>query len=253
MEPMTPLNSQSDFCIRRIFSCLALVGLAFISGCTSGTDTFAYAPKETEGASDSSTSQLNKKAFHYRLTTAPSAGIGRRAATPAPIALRGRGTAGRIVSRQGNTVMTASQHGSIYGLDLSPNHNYGLVYFGDATYKIINSDTLEDIASPPQYPPTDDDVTGFRWFFLDDTSLFGLSQLRSTDTEGRMASEIDSLLPRATLAYVYVLKSETLMPVEIDDTLPSIFSIDGVSNGQITLLTYDDERIGATIIRTPDP
>lgn len=249
---MRSQSSPRACCAHLILASLALIGLALASGCHSGADTFATALPETARTSNSLPSQVDQQRFRYRLTSVPLQERTAQNREPAPFTLLAGGSErARIVDRDRNVVRSAPPGGTIFRFQLSPDRERVLLYFGDAKYTIASVDTLSDQLNLPTSPPMDDDVTGFRWFFLDDFHLFGLSQLRSTDTEDRMASEIDSLPPRATLIYVYALESQELLPVEIDDKLPSIFSIDGVSNGQITLLTFDDELLGAKIARAP--
>ncbi|WP_407352142.1 hypothetical protein [Luteimonas sp. R10] len=238
----------------RALPVMATSVLVLLSGCASGADALAHVSTGVGRASDSPLSEkAEPKSYRYRLTSASNdEEITRGASTPAPLVLRGRGTAGKIVDRQGEIVLDAAKSGSIYGLDLSPGRDKALVYFGDANYTVIDTETLEEEADPPARPPVYQDATGFSWWFLDDGRLIGQADLPSTDTAGKTAADIESLLPRGTLIYVYVLESGALVPVVIDDTLPHIFSIFDVYDGNITLLTYDDERIGATIVRASE-
>lgn len=64
-------------------------------------------------------------------------------------------------------------------------------------------------------------------------------------------AEIEGLSPRAVLPYIYAWKTGQLMPVEIDESLPAIFFIYDASGWNVTLLTYDDDLVGARIIRSP--
>lgn len=187
--------------------------------------------------------------FEYQLVASPSLEVG-KSTSEFTLLAPGSGSA-RIVDRQGKIVRSAPSEGTIFSLQESPNGEYILLDFGSAKYSVASTRTFSDVATLPKAPPIQDDVTGFRWFLLDDRYLFGASQLRSTDTEGRMASEIDSLLPRATLLYIFDLESEMLTPVEVDDSLPPIFSIHDVAGWNVTLLTYDDELVGARIVRSP--
>lgn len=232
---------------------LAFAGLLLLSGCSSSTEGLSAAKPLTDSDSGLESNAVTEARFSYKLIPGKLAEENAVPQDPVPIRLLGRGTTSRIVDRDGNVVRDGRTGNSISNLLLSPNRTLALIYFGDATYTVASVDTLDDIASLPQYPPVDDDVTGFRWFFLDDAHLLGAAQLRSTDIEGRMASEIDSLPPRATLLYVYSLGNETMTPVEIDTTLPKIFSIHDVSGWSMSLLTLgeDERRLEARIERTP--
>lgn len=229
--------------IYRTWPAVFLIGLLLGSGCSSASDTAV-------GASDLQAPHTNSQPM-YRLTagspSAPTKSENRR-----EFALLASGTENaRIIDQDREVIRSAPSDGTIFSFQTSPDGKYILLNFGSAKYSIASTETLDDLTTLPRLPPIQDDVTGFRWFFLDDAHLFGASQLRSTDTEGRMASEIDSLLPRATLLYIYALEGGTLTPVEIDDTLPSVFSIHDVSGWNVTILTYEDDLLGAKIVRVP--
>lgn len=227
----------------------ALIGLLLASGCFSRTVEPTLESLGVVGTANSILFQTGNWTSTYRLISAPletATTSGRKL----PLSLLAPGSEqARVVDQRRNVVRIAPPDGTIFALEVSPSGEHVLLDFGDAKYSIAAADTLDDLSTLPARPPIDDDVTGFRWFFLDDIFLFGSSALRSTDTEGRMASEIDSLPPRATLLYLYHLESEKLIPVAIDDSLPPVFSIHEVSGWNVTLLTYDsDDLVGATIV-----
>lgn len=264
---MTKLRVSNNHAISHInhaVRCLVLLALAFLSACKAELVAVAPAlPLEIISTTSApperperpeQPEQPEQKIVRYQLAPAPLGENLPRQQEAFPFRLLASGSENaRVVDRNGNVVRSAPSGGTIFSIKPSPNEKWVLLYFGSAKYTIAPADTFEDMESLPRNPPIDDDVTGFRWFFLDDDHLFGYAQLRSIDTAGKMASEIDSLLPRATLNYVYEIESGALIPVEIDSTLPPVFSVDSVSDGQVKLLTLDDEWIGAKIVQAVVP
>ncbi|MDH5822481.1 hypothetical protein QFW77_05685 [Luteimonas sp. RD2P54] len=237
--------------LERALPVIAAIALVLLLGCTPGVGPIEHPPTEAGQAADSPRAEPTEARSHrYRLAPAPHDEEAiRDKSTPPPLVLRGRGTAGKIVNRQGETVMDAAKSGSIYGLELSPSRDKALVYFGDANYTVLDTDTLEEVADPPAKPPRYQDATGFSWWFLDDGRLIGQADLPSTDTAGKTAADIESLLPRSTLIYVYEFESDSLASVEIDGQLPSIFSIHEILGEKIILLTPDTELLHAALVR----
>lgn len=170
----------------------------------------------------------------------------------APLELLGRGTSARIIDREGNILKSATTDGSIYGLRMSPSTDLALIYYGDATYTVAPFDDLDATRALPVAPP-DPNATGFGWLWLDDDHLLGSADLPSTDTEGKTAAEIEGTPPRATLLYVYRLADGALTPVQLDPALPRAFMVYETSGWNVTLLSHDDELVGAKIEEVPIP
>lgn len=222
-----------------------LLSIVFQMGCSAD---FAA------GAVSTTTSEEAGGATSYRLVADD---LGEASAShpsnPAPLKLLGRGTQSRIVNAKGEVLKAADADGAIYGLELSPNRRFALIYYGSAKYSVSPSDDLSSSLSLPKVPPQRSDATGFAWHWLDDGHLLGNSDLPSTDTEGRTASEIDSLPPRESLLYVYRLVDEKLAPVQIDEALPEAFWVYQTTGWNIVLLSADDEMIGARLEKQSDP
>lgn len=235
--------------ISRIWAWMFASGLLLISGCMWTADAPAATPAQELPVLHQDATSAEVQEIGYRLTPAPQETAAPAAAERAPLTLLAAGSGkARIVDRDRNTVRTAPGDGTIFRIQMSPDHRHVLLFFGDARYTVASAETLDDVKRLPSHPPVEDDATGFVWFFLDDAHLLGASQLRSTDTAGRMASEIDSLPPRATLLYVYSLENDALAPVQIDHALPSTFSLSEAANGRVTLLTADDRLLDAKVV-----
>lgn len=255
MTQLCVLNNNAIFHINRALRCLALLGVVFVSACTSESVAVAASPPEAIYTTSSSPAQSEQRTVRYQLTPAPlnETSPRQRGAPPfrllAPFSERAR-----IVDMDGNEIRRATDGGSIGRLDMSPNQQWALLYFGSAKYSVASTESLEDIVRPPIRPDGFDDATGFSWFILDDDHLIGQADLPSLETEGLTASEKESLPPRDTLIYVYTISSGTMTPVEIDDTLPRPFHITEASEGYVTLLPFFDlGKLGAKILRIPGP
>ncbi len=216
-------------------------------GCTA-QQAFPDTSKSSSTKADPLVSDITSTAVRYHLREAPLPGAKSDPRTE-PLVLKGRGSKGKIVDLEGNVVIGHGQK-SIYGLELSPSHNHALVYYGDADYEVIDSHTHDVVAALPSHAEVEDS-TGFGWHFIDDYHLIGDASLPSTDIAGKTLAEIEALPPRAVILYIHELASGSLIPVEIDDSLPPIFLIHDVAGWNVTLLTYDDELVGARIVRSP--
>lgn len=252
---MIPSKFTQVIGVNPTLTAFALIGLALVFGCSSGADALATASSANTSTSVPLQSQTAEHEFSYRLAPAPLKEMERQGRDPPPITLLAAGTENaRIADSDRNILRTAEPGGTIFRIQLAPNHERVLLYYGGAKYTVASVDTLENILTLPGKPNASDDVTGFGWNWLDDNHLLGYAHLRSTEVEGKMASEIDALPPRATLLYVYSLIDGAMSPVEIDGTLPQTFSIHEVSGWNVTLLTLDDSRLlGAAIEQTPTP
>lgn len=225
------------------WSAAVLIGLLLGFGCSSGSDAFT-------GTSDSRSSDTNSRST-YRLVAAQTPALTNpKRKTELSLLASGSENA-RIVDQDREVVRSAPPGGTIFSLQVSPKGEYVLLSFGSSKYAVVTATALEDLTSPPKRPPSHDDATGFSWRFLDDDHLLGLASLPSTDTRGKTMAEIEGLSPRAVLPYIYAWKTGQLMPVEIDESLPAIFFIYDASGWNVTLLTYDDDLVGARIIRSP--
>lgn len=241
--------------ISRAWITFVMISLMLVSSCSSGADTSTPVSPENIDNSELSPPQSEEQTFNYRLIAAPLQELTPKNSKPLPFTLLGaRSEKARIVDLDRNVIRRAHPGGTIGSFRMSPDYKLVLLYFGGAKYAIASADTLEDILFPPTRPPDFDDATGFIWRWLNDTHLVGEAHLPSTDTEGKTASEIDALPPRATLLYIYSLDNAALTPVEIDATLPKMFSAHEAFGWNMTLLTLgeDAERLlGATVERIP--
>ena len=235
--------------VRKLRAITAAIFFCFMVACSprqASLDNVSGATAQNEVA----TSIVSNKKTRYRLVEASPVSTDVPSGAE-PLVLRGRGTSGRVLDRDGNVVIVANG-GSIYGLQLSPSHDRALVYFGDADYQVIDSRSHAILAVPPPRPEVVDHATGFGWHFLGNDHLVGDAELPSrADTTGMTAAEVEALPPYVTLLYVYELESGTLTRVDIDNALPSIFSIHQVSGWELTLLTYDSKLVGARIVSGP--
>ncbi|MFZ7097237.1 hypothetical protein ACOPJQ_05255 [Luteimonas dalianensis] len=170
-----------------------------------------------------------------------------------PLKLLGRGTSARIVDLEGNILRSGAVDGSIYGLQMSPNNGFALINNGDAKFTVAPVDDLDTGQTLPSAPPEPRDATGFGWRWLNDQHLLGSADLPSADTEGKTAAEIEGTPPRATLLYVYRLETGALTPVHIDPTLPDTFMVHDTSGWNVTLLSHDDQFVGAKVEQVPEP
>ncbi|MEN1943254.1 hypothetical protein WCE55_05250 [Luteimonas sp. MJ293] len=59
--------------------------------------------------------------------------------------------------------------------------------------------------------------------------------------------------PRETLLYVYRREDSALVPVQVDPTLPPAFMVHETSGWTITLLTHDEELVGAKVEEVSEP
>ncbi|AHY58380.1 hypothetical protein DX03_06705 [Stenotrophomonas rhizophila] len=109
-----------------------------------------------------------------------------------------------------------------------------------------------DMAKPPMHPEAPEDANNISWKIFDNNHLIGQADLPSLDTEGLTAAEVESLPPRDTLIYLYTISSNTMTPIQVDDTLSRPFHITGVTDGQVELLHYvTSEIFGARIVPVP--
>lgn len=239
-------------CISRVLSFLACLGLVFAPGCALRADATTAGLPGTTNASLSLPSRPDRQEFRYRLAPAPLREAPTQQRDPPPFRLLAPfSERARIVDKDGNVIRLAAGDGSIGRLEVSPDQQWVLLYFGDSKYSVASAESLEDMVRLPVQPDGFDDATGFRWVILDDGHLLGQADLPALETEGLTASEKESLLPRGTLIYVYAISSKAMTPVEVDGTLPLVFNIIEASDGNVTLLTLSsDERVGAKIVRT---
>lgn len=158
----------------------------------------------------------------------------------------------RIVNVDGEVVRSSAPRASIQTLHISPDEGWFLVEVGNSGYSVVSAGSLVDIARPPTHPEAPEDATDFEWKILDNNHLIGQADLPSLDTEGLTAAEVESLPPRDTLIYLYTISSNTMTPIQVDDTLSRPFHITGVTDGQVELLHYvTSEIFGARIVPVP--
>lgn len=235
------MTQTKEFGANWAWSTAVLIGLLLGFGCSSGSDAFT-------GTSNPGSSHTTSRSV-YRLVAAqaPAPPIPKRK-TEFSLLASGSENA-RIVDQDREVIRSAPPSGTIFSLQVSPQGEHILLSFGSSKYAVVTARTLEDLTSPPKRPPSHDDATGFSWRFLDDNHLLGLASLPSTDTEGKTMAEIESLPPRAVLPHIYAWETGQLTPVEIDESLPPIFFIHDASGWNVTILTYEDELLGAKIVR----
>lgn len=158
----------------------------------------------------------------------------------------------RIVNADGEVVRSSAPRASIQTLQISPDEGWFLVEVGNSGYSVVSAGSLVDMARPPTHPEAPEDATDFEWKILDNNHLIGQADLPSLDTEGLTAAEVESLPLRDTLIYLYTISSNTMTPIQVDDTLSRPFHITGVTDGQVELLHYvTSEIFGARIVPVP--
>lgn len=214
--------------------------LLLASGCSPGTIDSASAAASRE-ASEAS----------FRLESATLVDGVKGSNTPPNLRLLAPGSAkAKVVDHDLNVLLTAPPEGTIFSMHMSPNQELILISHGSAKYQVVSADGLDPVAFLPAKPPGQNDATGFSWRFLGDDYFLGSASLPSLDTAGKTMAEIEGLPPRAVLLYVYDWKTGQLSPVDVDETLPATFFIYDVSGWNVTLLTYDDDLVGARVIRS---
>lgn len=207
-------------------------------------------PRTTDAAGAAVHPEVSGTSF--RLESAAIVDGGKGSSAPRNLRLLAAGSEkARVVDNDRNVLLAAPPGGTIFSMHLSPDGEQILIHYGDAKYQIVSADALDPVASLPIKPPGPHDATGFSWRFLDGDYLLGSASAPSTDTAGKTMAQVESLLPRAVLLYVYSWKTGQLSPVEVDDSLPAIFFVYNVSGWNLTLLTYDDDLVGARIVRSP--
>lgn len=228
----------------RVFNAIVAGALVFFLtlGCSPGRGVATPASNQADPAESS-----------YRIVRTAVVETVAPAATQSRLRLLASGSANaRIVDESRNVLMSAPPEGTIFSIKISPNQDQVLIHYGDAMYRILSTSSLSAIASLPIAPLGHDDATGFGWQWLNDEYLLGNADLPSTDTEGKTAAEIEGTPPRATLLYVYRLEDGTLTPVHIDPTLPEAFMVYETSGWNVTLLSHDDEFVGAKVEQVPN-
>ncbi len=154
----------------------------------------------------------------------------------------------RIVNVDGEVVRSSAPRASIQTLEISPDERWLLLKVGNAGYSIVSARSLMDMAKPPMHPEGPEDANNISC----NNHLIGQADLPSLDTEGLTAAEVESLPPRDTLIYLYTISSNTMTPIQVDDTLSRPFHITGVTDGQVELLHYvTSEIFGARIVPLP--
>lgn len=238
---------------RRRLHCLTLLGTSLLAACALQSAGLAADGPISAHAVTPSDVLSPQRVDRYTLRPEALDHTLRRPQESTPFRLLARGSErARIVNKRDEVVRTAAPGGTIFNIKSSPTGQWFLLYAGDAEYSVVSSRTLVDIARPPVHPDAPEDANGFGWFILDDDHLIGQADLPSLDTEGLTAAEVESLPPRDTLIYLYTISSNTMTPVEIDDTLSRPFHITGVSDGQIELLHYvTSEIFGARVVPVP--
>lgn len=229
----------------RVFNAIVAGALALLLtvGCSPG-----------RGAATTTSNQSGPAEPSYRIVSATVVETAASATKQPQLRLLASGSANaRIVDESRNVLMSAPPEGTIFSIRMSPNQDQVLIYYGDAMYRIFSTSSLNAIASLPTAPLGHDDATGFGWQWLSDDYLLGSADLPSTDTEGKTAAEIEGTPPRATLLYVYRLEDGALRPVHIDPALPEAFMVYETSGWNVTLLSHDDELVGAKVERVPNP
>lgn len=238
---MRLFDQVGSLAARCMFVMLSVVGALLVSSCTSGADALANSQRATMQMPDSGSNGVTSAPMHYRLVLRHLAEDSAPPQSNAPIRLIGRGSTSRIVDSDGNVLKDGRTGDAIYGLQLSPHRTSALVYFGDATYTIAPVERLEDAVPLPVQPTGFDDATGFTWRWLDDVHLLGESHLLPIEVDGKTASEIDALPPRAVLLYVYSVASGEMAHVEVSDGLPKLFTVHEASGWNLSLLTVGED------------
>lgn len=216
------------------------IGFLLVSGCS---------PRPTDAAYKSVQHQISET--YYRLERAAIVDRDKVPTSELNFRLLASGSEkARIVDQDRKVLMTAPPNGTIFNIQMSSNQEQILIYYGDAKYQVFSADALDPVTFLPVKPPGQNDATGFSWHFLDDDHFLGSASLPSKDTAGKTMAEIEGLSPRAVLLYVYALRTGRLSSVEVDESLPAIFFIYDTSGRNVTLLTYDDDLVGAQIVRT---
>lgn len=238
-------GSTQTHSITRMFNAIVAGALALLltAGCSPG-----------RGATTPASNQSAPTGASYRIVSAAVVDTAASGTKHSQLRLLASGSANaRIVDESRNILMSAPPEGTIFSIKMSPSRDQVLIYYGDAMYRIFSTDSLSAIASLPTHPFGHDDATGFGWQWLNDDYLLGNADLPPAETEGKTAAEIEGAPPRATLLYVYRLEDGTLTPVDIDPTLPEAFMVYGTSGWNVTLLSHDDELVGAKVEQVPEP
>ena len=238
-------SSAQPHLATKVLSAMTACALALLVtvGCSPG-----------RGATTPASTQPEHAELSYRILGTTTVDTTASVTAPTRFRLLASGSANaRIVDESRNVLMSAPSEGTIFSIRMSPNQEQVLIYYGDAAYRIFSADSLTAIASLPVDPPGQEDATGFGWLWLDDDHLLGSADLPSTDTEGKTAAEIEGTPPRATLLYVYRLADGALTPVQLDPALPRAFMVYETSGWNVTLLSHDDELVGAKIEEVPIP
>lgn len=222
---------------------IAAMGLVLVLGCSPGSipaTSASIQPKLSETS--------------YRLGRAEIIDTAQDSTTRRGLRLLASGsTKARIVDEDLNVLISAPRDGTIFSMRMSPSQEQILVHYGDAKYEIVATDSLTPVASLPVKPPGQEGATGFSWRWLNENRLLGSAALPSTDTQGKTMAEIEGLPPRSTLLYIYQTEGDNLIPVQIDAALPQAFMIHQTSGWNITLLTHDEELVGAKVEKVASP
>lgn len=161
------------------------------------------------------------------------------------------GGVGKIVDREGNTILQSDEKNAIFKCEVSPNETRIAVHRGSGKYDIITPSTGETIRLPQQ--PPGENVLGFAsWHWIDDQTLIGVSGKTIPFRDDQVGPEREEPLISRSVLYVYDLKnqkmSEVALPPALRTKTVSVSAVDETGKVQLRPegreVSYTDASLG---------
>ncbi len=138
--------------------------------------------------------------------------------------LLGRGRNAKIVQESTGKEITPGDGRGIYGSFPSPNGKNLLVYFGDADYEIIYSDSDKKLALPSL--PNVQNPVGFEWQWLSDDLLVGIGGVGYNEATKPESKCCDQHTVAESVLYIYRVSESVFRNVMLPDIIKGkVFSI----------------------------
>ncbi len=174
----------------------------------------------------------------------------------APFKIQGHGSKAKIVDKEGKILIEADENIGFYGCSVSPNGKQIAVYYGDATYDIINFNSGETIRLPQQ--PPGDNMLGFgSWHWINDKTLIGVSGIIAPHNHEHTGHSCEDPHISQSVLYRYDLNeqkiSQIALPPGLDTKIVSVRAVD--ETGKVQLWpdgqgdSYTDASLGWFEIR----
>lgn len=159
-----------------------------------------------------------------------------------PFALRGDGSSGRLVDREGKVVINSDKEISILSFALGFDKHFVLVRGGNGVNFVLNPSTGLKIKLPIT-PPEENLMLAFEWNWIGEKSLLGKSGVVRLDKTGRPVKTDDNI--ERTMLYVFDLVSGKLTAIQTPKEVnhPVFTVVEAAPDGHIKLL-YEEPHGG---------